>query len=216
MSFDCPLCLNQNAIFEFHQKLHKRDFYRCPDCDLTFVDRSQLLQVVVEKSRYDLHENHIRSKGYERFLRRLVDPLIANISNKDARGLDYGCGPYPMLIEIMGEEGFTNFMGFDPIYANKNSHFNQKYDFLTLCEVIEHMNNPRQEIERIAHLLNSDALFVISTGLRTANIDLGKWHYINDDTHINLFSLKTFHWIQEFFSFDLHSQEKDLIILLKK
>lgn len=214
MSFKCPLCSSKDANHHFYQKLHNRDFYQCQICDLVFVDRLQLLDVKTEKSRYDLHQNDIRSEGYESFLRRVINP-ITNSLVTTAKGLDYGCGPYPMLINIFSEDGFKQVSGYDPIYQNDESVLNVEYDFVTLCEVIEHMNDPSLELKRISKMLKSSALFIISTGIRTEEKVLKTWHYIHDDTHINLFSLKTFKWMEKQFSLKLERTDKDLAIFSK-
>jgi hypothetical protein len=49
-----------------------------------------------------------------------------------------------------------------------------------------------------------------------SDIAFEKWHYINDDTHINLFSMKTFEWIGSEYRLELESSEKNLVIFSKK
>lgn len=194
--------------------MHKRDFFLCESCELSFVDRNQLISLKVEKSRYDCHENSVRTPGYEAFLRRIIDPLLKVLS-PTSHGLDYGCGPYPMLIEILEEEGFLNILGYDPIYCPKTIPENEKYDFITLCEVIEHMNDPFLEINRISTMLKQGSYLFVSTGLKYEGLNIENWHYIKDDTHVNLFSLKTFEWVEEKWGLRLLSKQKDLVIFSK-
>jgi 2-polyprenyl-3-methyl-5-hydroxy-6-metoxy-1,4-benzoquinol methylase len=71
----------------------------------------------------------------------------------------------------------------------------KKFDIITLWAVIEHFENPQQEIKKIYNLLNPDGIICIWTG----NIDslpskiLGKkWWYIQGQ-HIQYFSQKSLH-----------------------
>ncbi len=214
MASNCPLCKSPEIHFQFHQKLHSRDFYLCETCDLSFVDRDKLLDRDEEKSRYDLHQNDIRSTGYEKFLRRVINPVISSFSSS-AKGLDFGSGPYPMLIEIFNEEGFQHIEGYDPLYRPDSTVFEKKYAFITMCEVIEHIYDLNFEVSRIAELLDPESWLVISTGIKQASAELEKWHYIHDDTHINLFSTKTFEWMERSLGLKIEKLEQSLVIFSK-
>jgi len=211
----CPLCSGGMIEFEFHQILHHRDFYLCKSCDLSFVDRKQLLSEDDEKSRYDFHQNDIRTVGYEKFLRRLINPIKEKFAF-DAKGLDFGSGPYPMLIEIMNEEGFDNIISYDAIYDPNISVFDNTYDFITACEVLEHVYKLEFELKRIIKSLNIGADLVVSTGVKQPGADITKWHYIHDDTHINLFSLKTFEFMAQKYQLKISKLEKALVIFSKR
>jgi len=93
---DCPLCLSSNTSeFHYHHK-HSRMFYICDQCDLKFIARDSLISRESEKGRYELHQNNKRTKGYDQFLYRLIDPVKKRVSIA-SKGLDFGEGPYPML-----------------------------------------------------------------------------------------------------------------------
>jgi hypothetical protein len=215
MHFKCPLCSSLDSDHYSYQSKFDRNFYKCSVCDLVFVDRSELLDHSTEKSRYDNHQNNILSEGYEKFLRRLITPL-SHLKELKSYGLDYGQGPYPMLIELMNKDGFENVDGYDPFYSDSQDVFTKKYDFITCCEVLEHMTDVSFELERIQSLLKKNALFIISTGIRTENIDFNNWYYIRDDTHINFLSINTLDWIAQKYNLNLVRTEKDLIIYSKK
>lgn len=211
---NCPLCFKaQSRKILYHEKLN-RDFYQCECCALVFVPRDQLLKKDEEKTRYRFHENQIRSKGYEKFLRRLIEPIVSLHQNED-KGLDYGEGHYPMLREILKDEGFCDVDGYD-LYFNPVNLENKKYNFITCSEAIEHFNNPGSEVERISKLLLKGGTFVISTGLLSDDIDLKSWHYITDPTHVNFFSLKTFEWLASSYKFEVIETKNDLVILKKE
>ncbi len=53
-----------------------------------------------ERAEYDLHENSIEDMGYvnylDNFLIKAVDPYI-----NEGQALDFGCGPEPVLAELL-------------------------------------------------------------------------------------------------------------------
>lgn len=211
----CPLCQCSETNLLFYQKKFKRNFYECSLCSLIFIARSDLISHHEERKRYELHENSFISQGYRTFLERLVLPIKKRISQQSI-GLDFGEGPYPMLRQIFSEHGFDSVKGYDPFFNSDHNIFLKKYDFITMCEVIEHMNDPLKDLETTIGLLKPGGMFVVSTGLVTTLKDLESWYYINDITHINFFSEKTFKWLGERFSLELLDTEKDLVIFLKK
>lgn len=216
MPSNCPLCGSRDLEVVYFQKKFDRDFIECQNCHLVYIDRSQCLDLSEQKSRYDEHNNHIPDPGYLGFLQRLIDPILENFSF-DSKGLDYGSGPYPMLINIFNEKGFFNIQGWDPIYNQNSEVLKEKnYDFITCCEVIEHVLDIPKTFELFENLLGGQGYLVISTGMKKKEMEWAKWYYIQDETHINYFSRKTFEWIEENFNFRLLKIEKDLAIFLKK
>ena len=214
MKESCPVCHCLELKKIFHQNHHNRDFYQCLVCDLRFVPREQILKKEVEKSRYENHKNTERSIGYEKFLRRLINPIKANFTYDDL-GLDFGSGPYPMLQLLMKEDGFKNIDIYDPFFAPDDNVFNKKYDFITLCEVFEHMEDPISDLSKILDLLSSNSLLIISTGIFEKNLIFDSWYYIKDETHINFFSNECLHWIALKLNLEIEILEKDLVIIRK-
>jgi hypothetical protein len=69
----CPLCAH-GATEPFHRD-RKREFFRCPQCDLVFVPPEFHLLPKAEKSRYEFHSQSLEASGYRAFLNRLFKPL---------------------------------------------------------------------------------------------------------------------------------------------
>jgi hypothetical protein len=212
----CPLCHDKEVSHFYFQKHLERDFFQCSTCDLIFVDREQLISLTKEKNRYDLHDNDIQSDGYKGFLNRLVLSVEKFISNKEMIGLDFGEGCYPLLRELFDDIGIKNMDGFDPFYNNNTNIFNSKYDFITCSEVLEHINNPFDDISRLISLLNLKGILGVSTALYGGHIKFENWYYIKDITHINIFTEKTVYYLANTFNCDLKLMEKDLFIFEKK
>ena len=211
----CPLCFSENSEHFYFQKKFSRNFYRCSVCDLHFVDRSEIVSQDEEKARYDLHDNSKRTPGYEKFLLRLITPIEENFSYESS-GLDFGEGPYPMLRNILNERGFKNISGFDPFYNPKIFSSELTFDFITCCEVLEHVKNPFDTFTRLIYMLKSKGALIVSTGVLTSEIDFESWHYISDITHINIFTDKTSKWIADHFDLKTEKRDKDLIVFSKR
>jgi hypothetical protein len=144
-------------------------------------------------------------------LRKLIDPVEKLIS-PDAKGLDYGSGPYPMLVKVMQEDGH-DICAWDPYFEPRNELLMQKYDYITCCEVVEHFNKPSESWEQLIGLLKKDGILGVSTSLVPDDIAFEKWHYIRDDTHVSLYSLKTIQWICNHWGLNLITQDGAIIIL---
>lgn len=187
----CPLCLDSN-IEPFHSD-KIRDYLRCRNCLLVFVPETQHLDFQQEKAIYDLHQNQVDDAGYRQFLSRLAAPLLDGLAPNSA-GLDYGCGPGPLLAKLLSGAGHAVKL-YDPIYADHPLHLQNRYDFISCSEVVEHFRRPGIEFERLFSLLNPQGRLGVMTKLVIDAQAFGKWHYKNDPTHIAFFSRPTLEWL---------------------
>lgn len=187
----CPLC---EASAEPFCADGKRDYLRCPQCDLIFVPENFHLPPDEEKARYDHHQNNPDDPNYRKFLSRLFDPMKEKLE-PGAEGLDFGCGPGPTLSLMFREAGFP-CAEYDLHYADNPAVLETQYDFLTCSETMEHVYRPREEFERFLRLVKPRGWIGIMTQLHDeAAGPFEKWHYINDDTHVCFFSRQTFSWL---------------------
>ena len=212
MSVTCLLCGHPQCS-SYHQD-RQRDYYQCNQCHLVFVPTSQHLSAQAEKAIYDLHENNLQDEGYRRFLRRCCDPLLARLPAHQ-QGLDFGCGPAPMLIQICQEQGHQ-MQGYDHFYQPDPSVWDQTYHFITMTEVIEHLNHPLPELTKLWQRLASGGLLAIMTK-RVLNVQaFATWHYKNDQTHVAFYSEATFAWLANELQATLEIVDKDVVFLQKK
>jgi hypothetical protein len=178
-----------------------------------FVPKSFFLTSDREKALYDLHENHLQDEGYERFLNRLYKPL-SNRLTIPAKGLEFGCGPTPMLAKMFTDNGFEMSL-FDLFYFPDAEALTQDYDFISATEVVEHLQDPAFELNRLWSLLNPGGFFGIMTK-RVLGLEAFKsWHYKNDPTHIIFFSEHTFLYLAKEWQAELEFVEKDVVIFTK-
>lgn len=187
----CPLC-SSRAITPFYQD-KIREYLSCQLCKLVFVPSHLHLDETAEKALYDLHENHIDDPGYLKFLSRLATPLLARLP-AHAYGLDFGCGPGPLLAKMLQEQGHQVSL-YDPFFADHPDLLQQRYDFVTCTEVVEHFRQPQQAFKCLFALLNPHGLLGIMTKLVIDVNAFSRWHYKNDPTHICFFSEETMHWL---------------------
>jgi len=177
---------------------------------LVFVPSDQHLSLADEKAIYDLHDNDLDDAGYRHFLTRLVEPLQARLM-PGSKGLDYGCGPGPLLAQMLKEQGHAVEI-FDPFYANHPQLLQQHYDFVTCTEVVEHFRQPNQEFQRLFSLLKPHGLLGLMTKLVIDAEAFSKWHYKNDLTHVSFFSEPTLRWLADTYRYSLKIIGKDVII----
>jgi 2-polyprenyl-3-methyl-5-hydroxy-6-metoxy-1,4-benzoquinol methylase len=113
LTSECPLCGATDNTLKL-QSADMRTFTLCEICKLIYIDRTFLPENFRERERYLEHNNDSDSEGYRSFLRRVLDPLLPYMPT-GAACLDYGCGPIPVLAEVVRSEGFTCW-AYDPIF----------------------------------------------------------------------------------------------------
>ncbi|CAM3723687.1 class I SAM-dependent methyltransferase [Parendozoicomonas haliclonae] len=213
----CPLC-GESHIKPWWQDKY-REYLRCQNCQLVFVPKVWHLSNEEEKACYDLHENSGDDSGYRRFLSRMFDPITALV-RPPAIGLEFGCGPGPVLAEMFAEAGFTMKV-FDIYYANNPDVIDpeitgESYDFITTTEVVEHLSEPNQVLERLLKLLAPGGMLGIMTKLVMDQEAFKTWHYIRDRTHISFFSKETFEWFAQQHNCQVEFVGADVILLRKQ
>ncbi len=208
----CPLCTHQSTDF-FHKDA-KRDYFRCPTCDLVFVPKHFHLSQSDEKAVYDLHENNPDDQGYRNFLGRLLTPLTQYLKPGQT-GLDFGCGPGPTLSTMMREMGYK-VEDYDIYYANHPSLLEQKYDFVTSTEVVEHLSQPADVFKILFSLLKPKGVLGLMTKRTLSPEKFANWHYINDPTHITFYSERTFEYLADLYHCKLELPGADTAILIKQ
>ena len=144
---------------------------------------------------------------------RLLLPLKERLE-PGACGLDFGSGPGPTLSLMFEEIGYSMKI-YDHFYANDGYVLQQKYDFITITETVEHLHNPKTELERLWSILKPGGFMGIMTKLLIDREAFANWHYKNDPTHVCFFSQQTFTWLADMWHAKLHFFGNDVILLEK-
>jgi SAM-dependent methyltransferase len=208
----CQLCGSPETRAHFRGK--SRDYFLCAGCRLIFVSPSQFISEKQEKERYDLHRNRPDDQGYRRFLSRLLIPMQARLPNGSS-GLDFGSGPCPVLSMMFREAGQSVDL-YDRYYADDRALLMRQYDFITAAEVVEHLRQPREELDRLWRCLKPGGLLGIMTELSPSKGRFESWHYRKDITHICFYSRETFEWLARLWNAELEFAGENVMLLKKK
>jgi protoporphyrinogen oxidase len=210
-SSSCPLCETPGSgpFFTSRGRRLKRDYLLCPHCALVWVPETQRLSADAEKARYDLHQNDGDDPGYRRHLQRLTAPLIAALPD-GATGLDFGCGPSPVLQSMLVDAGYPTEI-YDPFYAPDKSVLEERYDFIVATEVVEHLSAPGVELDRLWERLRPDGILALMTQLRSPKRNFADWHYKNDPTHIVFFAEQSLRHLASRWGAECESADVDVV-----
>jgi len=212
----CPLCRSTNKSIQYHTD-KKRDYLQCSQCDLVYVSPEFLPSKRVEKQEYDLHENSFEDEGYRKFLRKVLTPLtpfIKNAQNTALVGLDFGCGPAPVLAQMLEELGVSTRV-YDPFFANIPEALQHTYNIITCTEAIEHFHQPHREWAMFCRLLAEDGILAVMTKRVIDKARFASWHYKNDPTHVCFFSESTFQYLAQRDGFNVVFPTNDVALFFK-
>ncbi|MGM0437322.1 MAG: class I SAM-dependent methyltransferase [Bacillota bacterium] len=198
-SQNCRLCGTQSQYINSNKL--EEDYYHCPECDLIFMDERDIVSTESEKERYEEHDNNHENEGYvnmfKDFIDRAVEPYFG--FSKGAKILEFGCGPGPVLADLLEEKG-VKVDRYDPYFFPDESYKNKKYDLITSTEVFEHLFEPAKEIESLLSILKDNGILSIMTHFHKkgqGDFIFEDWWYKWDKTHIAFYSQKTMKWIAE-------------------
>ena len=208
----CILCGSTGAFSLDFNKPVKRIFLHCPQCDLIFVPETHHLSPDQEVSRYKMHRNTLSNEGYVgMFLEKIA--MVHKYCPHVKSVLDYGCGPSPVLAELLKREGFSCDI-YDPYFFPEFPE--GSYDLVISTEVFEHLRNFKTELNKICKLIKQGGYLAVMTSLHDVVIDFKNWWYASDPTHICFFGVRTFEWLAKEFGFEIKFRDnKNFIILIK-
>ncbi len=211
MKNTCPLC-NTQSEFKEHTVRDQRVYLECNQCGLHFVRKDLLLTNDEEIKRYNQHKNHIDDTGYIDFLNQAINPTLSFINTK-MKGLDYGCGPSPVLSELLTRKGF-HMDNYDPYFfpSLKPVH----YDFIFTTEAFEHFYSPFREINKILDRLNKNGILTIMSAILQDKTEFSTWYYPNDPTHVSIMNTKTPTYIESFFKLKMIYNDTKRVVIYQK
>ncbi len=196
MKQNCPLCQQVSQVF---YQQNNRLFFHCNNCHGIFLDKKLCLNKKEEQGRYELHNNDINDIHYQSF----VSPITSNIL-KDFKphhkGLDFGAGTGPVISKVLKDKHYQ-IEQYDPFFHPYPELLKQKYDYIAICEVIEHFNNPAKEFKLLHQLLHPKGKLYCMTDIFHSSMNFHQWYYKNDPTHIFIYQKETFEWIKKEFGF---------------
>jgi 2-polyprenyl-3-methyl-5-hydroxy-6-metoxy-1,4-benzoquinol methylase len=105
---------------------------------------------------------------------------------------------------------------YDYFYEQVPAALERQYDFITATEVVEHLHDPRKELERLWTCLKPGGWLGIMTQFAVDREVFSRWHYQNDVTHVCFFSRPTFAWLAGHWDADLIFTDADVVLVHKK
>ena len=184
----CVVC--HEKLKKVYKIIDNKRYWKCDICFAIFLEKKHYLNKTLEKKHYLKHQNYIANPGYRKFLSKLSDPLIKELSNGD-EGLDFGCGHGPALADILINNGFKVQL-YDPFFFPDKKVFNKQYDFITCTETVEHFFDPFEEFILLNNLLKKGGLLAIMTSFLPKEDIFENWYYRRDPTHVVFYSEETF------------------------
>jgi len=203
----CPLCNTPSSYFY----KDVQQYCRCPECRAIFVIKEDLPKANEEIERYEMHDVDTADKGYRKFVSPITKSVMKDFSTTE-KGLDFGAGRSAIISVVLAENGYE-IKNYDPYFHNLPQYLQEKYDYITSCEVIEHLYNPAKEFARLRSMLKESSKLYLMTDIYDESIDFATWYYKNDPTHVFLYTKETFFWIAKKYGFKDVLIEKRLITL---
>lgn len=204
----CVLCGAPAQPFHAEPGRHWRS---CPDCGLVQLEPEQQLNAAAAEQRLRLHRNSGADAGYRDWLRPLAEALARRLP-PGAAGVDLGCGPEPVLVELLRAAGLTA-RGWDPLFHPAEPP-TPGQAWLSACEVFEHLPRPREELERWNDWLAPGGWLALSTGLLETDAAFPGWSYARDPAHVCVARPRTLEWLAERFGWCLEREGR--VILFHK
>ncbi|QHE87753.1 class I SAM-dependent methyltransferase [Hydrogenophaga sp. BPS33] len=187
----CPVC--EGLEGRAFQTVGQLAYGRCERCEATFLLPAHWPSPEAERAEYALHQNTTEDPGYRRFLQQVAAPLLQRLPPRQ-RGLDFGCGPGPVLASMLREAGHSVAL-FDPFFHPDPSVLAASYDFITCTEVAEHFHDPAAEFRRLQGLLRPGGWLALMTCFQTDDARFAQWHYRRDPTHVVFYRESTLRWL---------------------
>ena len=203
----CPLCNSTSTLF---CEKPKHLFYKCNTCDGIFRPKDTFLTAEEEKAHYEKHNNDVFDERYQNFVSPIVNAVLQDFS-PEANGLDFGSGTGPVIAKMLTNKGYQ-VQNYDLFFANDASLLNQKYDYVSCCEVMEHFHQPYKEFELLKSLLFPKGKLYCKTEVFNNQKPFENWYYKDDFTHVFIYQPKTLKWLKKEFHFSNLIIKEKLIV----
>jgi len=192
----CSLC---ESPTQFFSEFRNVEYLICSNCQGIQVNPKSHITQDEEKDRYLTHNNDVKDLRYQQFVSPIVNAVLNQFNSKQ-KGLDFGAGTGPVITELLKEKGYEMAL-YDPYFWNDQKVLKEKYDFIVICEVIEHFYTPDKEFKLLRSLLKENGSIFIMTDLYHDEINFDKWYYKNDPTHVFFYQQSTINWIKNHYDF---------------
>jgi len=207
MNIFCPLCKKKANI---QHTVLTYNYYLCDYCLTLFVYPTPPL--TDQNNYYKKSFNYFAGEANENIIRiraRIIINKLKTLFPKGSRLLDIGAG-FGFLLDEAQKAGL-NITGIEPsknlVKKNTNKNHivcgqfpssklkNQKYDFITLVHVIEHVRVPSFVIKHALSLLNPEGILYVETPNLDSHLyrfEKENYTFLTPPDHIWVFSQHSF------------------------
>jgi 2-polyprenyl-3-methyl-5-hydroxy-6-metoxy-1,4-benzoquinol methylase len=213
----CPLCGSKESVL-YIRNLIGCQYRLCISCDFVFLSpilNDEALAKIYFESEKSIKRNYYENLMYNLKKEKKPQDSIYPIDflkryKKEGSLLDFGCSIGIFLnkakyfydvtgIDIdpyMSSLGREN-LGLNIINCNildKNLNFKNKYDIITMRQVIEHLQDPYKIILKLSTFLKDNGIiFIECPNYKSYSLRIiGKYHsMIEGNEHINMFSMNS-------------------------
>ena len=222
----CRLCRQQAHDF---MVVDGKAYLACDHCGLRMMHHDNLPSSFDEKAHYDQHDNRVDDIGYQQFLSRLADPLMAILPPSSSL-LDFGSGPGSKqgsetgsvpssergsaLAEMMRNAGHQVAL-YDPFYAPHPSVLSAEYDAVMATEVVEHFHHPHDGFKQMLASVRAGGWLAIMTNLQDDDAAFANWYYRRDPTHVAFYREETLAFIGQEFGLKIDRISRNVTIYQK-
>jgi len=205
---ECLIC--HSADLKYLSKYSQNYLVKCNNCGFIFASKIPTTEELTQYYNNYNRQAYISPITIMRY-NELLD--IFERYRKTSNILDIGCGVGYFLeeakkrnwnvygteyseqaVNICTEKGLNVKKG-----TTSSINFEEEFfDIITSFEVIEHINNPLEEIQSIYHILRKDGIFYLTTpniNSITRLILKDKWNVINYPEHLCYYSPKTLQYL---------------------
>lgn len=201
MSDECKICKSKTIRLEkrIRRRAPNRLYRRCTECEFISLEDSFLLTSEEEFDIYERHENSIEDPAYVGFFQSFIEnAIVDHMDKEDARCLDFGSGPSPVLAQLLEGQFDWSVDRYDKFYTSEKVYEGNRYDLITSTEVVEHLDDPLHYFRLFKSLLAPDGILSIMTLFHPGNDeDFADWFYPRDPSHISFYTPKTMEVIAE-------------------
>ncbi|PIE04972.1 MAG: hypothetical protein CSA76_01420 [Spirochaetales bacterium] len=181
----CRVC-GKGSLRVIQTESDNKIYYQCLNCRYTALDEAFYLNAAEEKERYLRHNNSLENAGYVAWLKRFLSFALTFTPRENARVLDFGSGPEPVLTRILRAQGYEAVCEDVYFAPGKPEGF---FRLICAVEVLEHLSKPVDVLQGLAARLEAEGALCVSTEFLPRHPDdFEGWHYRSDATHIGFFT----------------------------
>ncbi|MCM8772855.1 MAG: methyltransferase domain-containing protein [Candidatus Omnitrophica bacterium] len=174
---ECPLCKSRRIYKSWEDGNYK--IYKCTNCYVKFLYPIVKVENLYDSSYFQkwyIEFYQERKKYFKKILKK-----IKKLIPSKGKILDVGCG-IGILLDLASEIGyevygqdisdfaieFCSQKGFKVFKGNlSNLNFEIKFDIITMMDVIAHIKEPVNYLQKCKKLLEKDGILIIKTPLHS-------------------------------------------------